>query len=1008
MRICDFFSGECVAELRGHAEAVTAVRWAPDGRSLITASGDGGIFIWKLPKVMSRTITERLAEIEAASQASPGAATKADAPVLPSPITKVAKSPRRARPTWGAPGAGSSAALMDAQRASLHSILDQSLNNQGNGSAADDDSTDSPFKFNTKDLPAWARAALDDTTTTAVGAADGSPTNAAGGAGVTGRWAERVDSEIYLFSEVDDGPAVVRLDDPDEMFRRYTIEASSSLWPPPASVLHSTPVGNRGSFGGAGGDDGTPVGLAMGSDENVAPTPDSFFASRKSFNLSRGLEDDDLVVTSLDFEEAAAKARAIQSAVEESPAPLRSAWAQQPADGDDGIGALAFGNLDDNDDSDGDDDDDDDDDDDAGGENDETGALAGSEEATMFVAPEEQDLTPRSEFLVTSSVVGPLPSGDETVPLDDPSGTGGTNVGNEAVTGGGAEAGVVIDSIGGNGGENGSDDDDDRFEAMFGAREVPDFLEANYENLNAKWATGSAAPSTSGDRDALRMSMSARFLRESHSNPIQGARQELRASITPLDISRATETHPAPSTAASPSLEGQSATYPRAHSARSVTERRPLLGSSVGANKTGRHGTDDGTRSAASLPSSPSAGGDGRSLRNSIVELESAKLKKHREEVQKEVEKMRARLAKLGMLVGGGKADGEEADQAAAAAASDETAKPTEVTLATSPTNRRPGSAASVPEIEGLSDFGSASPGASSGEASEVASDPGLEARAGNEEAGGDKDGGDDDGSEPVEISSELSSFSLSQSSASASEVEAESSPPVQAVVNMVLDPAVLGTTPAPAPTPLAAHASSPPGVRAGVGSNEHRIPRAVSPLPPSPVAPPNLDDDEDDAPGLRLPSQPQPAARSGQGDACRRSLARLEAAFADTVSLFGTLDASEANNNDGGPRASMLAAFGTMQATLAGLLVGEAEGDPEEGDATMVRASGETFSGATERSEGFIFAEGASGRASIDVAASTTSTVLSEAVLQSTLELYSDRLVDMVRARLERDAQFS
>ncbi|XP_076306142.1 mitogen-activated protein kinase-binding protein 1-like isoform X3 [Tachypleus tridentatus] len=47
--IYDYFSGECVASMFGHSELVTGLKFTNNGKHLISVSGDGCIFLWKLP-----------------------------------------------------------------------------------------------------------------------------------------------------------------------------------------------------------------------------------------------------------------------------------------------------------------------------------------------------------------------------------------------------------------------------------------------------------------------------------------------------------------------------------------------------------------------------------------------------------------------------------------------------------------------------------------------------------------------------------------------------------------------------------------------------------------------------------------------------------------------------------------------------------------------------------------------------------------------------------------------
>ncbi|KAI5731936.1 hypothetical protein M8J77_018670 [Diaphorina citri] len=60
--IYDYYSGECMATMTGHSELVTGLRFSSDCRHLISASGDGCIFVWKVPHDMVVTMHARLAQ----------------------------------------------------------------------------------------------------------------------------------------------------------------------------------------------------------------------------------------------------------------------------------------------------------------------------------------------------------------------------------------------------------------------------------------------------------------------------------------------------------------------------------------------------------------------------------------------------------------------------------------------------------------------------------------------------------------------------------------------------------------------------------------------------------------------------------------------------------------------------------------------------------------------------------------------------------------------------------
>ncbi|KAE9544023.1 hypothetical protein AGLY_001712 [Aphis glycines] len=50
--VYDFVAGECLATMYGHSELVTGLRFTNDSKHLISASGDGCIFVWRMPSDM--------------------------------------------------------------------------------------------------------------------------------------------------------------------------------------------------------------------------------------------------------------------------------------------------------------------------------------------------------------------------------------------------------------------------------------------------------------------------------------------------------------------------------------------------------------------------------------------------------------------------------------------------------------------------------------------------------------------------------------------------------------------------------------------------------------------------------------------------------------------------------------------------------------------------------------------------------------------------------------------
>ncbi|KAE8585529.1 hypothetical protein XENTR_v10021339 [Xenopus tropicalis] len=59
----DLLSGECIAEVYGHSDLVTDMKFTNDCKRLITVSGDSCVFIWKLDPAMTACMKQRLIEL---------------------------------------------------------------------------------------------------------------------------------------------------------------------------------------------------------------------------------------------------------------------------------------------------------------------------------------------------------------------------------------------------------------------------------------------------------------------------------------------------------------------------------------------------------------------------------------------------------------------------------------------------------------------------------------------------------------------------------------------------------------------------------------------------------------------------------------------------------------------------------------------------------------------------------------------------------------------------------
>ncbi|XP_055713007.1 uncharacterized protein LOC129807634 isoform X2 [Phlebotomus papatasi] len=62
LSVYDYYSNECMARMYGHSELVTGLKFTNDCRHLISASGDGCIFIWEVPHDMVLTMQARLSQ----------------------------------------------------------------------------------------------------------------------------------------------------------------------------------------------------------------------------------------------------------------------------------------------------------------------------------------------------------------------------------------------------------------------------------------------------------------------------------------------------------------------------------------------------------------------------------------------------------------------------------------------------------------------------------------------------------------------------------------------------------------------------------------------------------------------------------------------------------------------------------------------------------------------------------------------------------------------------------
>lgn len=97
IRIFDFFSGDLVAQVSGHSDMITGVRFSPDGKHLLSVGGDGCVFIWKLGSSLVSAMRDRLVELYSLAQKKNQKSTPAEVPVppIPPPSSLVPTKPPR-------------------------------------------------------------------------------------------------------------------------------------------------------------------------------------------------------------------------------------------------------------------------------------------------------------------------------------------------------------------------------------------------------------------------------------------------------------------------------------------------------------------------------------------------------------------------------------------------------------------------------------------------------------------------------------------------------------------------------------------------------------------------------------------------------------------------------------------------------------------------------------------------------------------------------------------------
>lgn len=154
--IFDYQSGECLATTSGHSEIVTGLKFSHDGRHLISISGDGCIFVWRLPVEMTNAI-----------------ASKLGLPLI-SDACHTTTIPNR------------------------NLTLPLQPDNLRNGSADAAQANINAYRFNTSTLPSWAKKQMFDDTVAGRDVKVANDENETYKTLPRGRWAQRVMEEPEL------------------------------------------------------------------------------------------------------------------------------------------------------------------------------------------------------------------------------------------------------------------------------------------------------------------------------------------------------------------------------------------------------------------------------------------------------------------------------------------------------------------------------------------------------------------------------------------------------------------------------------------------------------------------------------------------------------------------------------------------------------------------------------------------------------------------------------------
>jgi hypothetical protein len=90
--IFDFFSGDLVAQVHGHSELITNIKFSPDGRKLISVAGDGCVFVWSISLALVPALEYIIKELYTSAQRRQSKLNR-QLEVAPHPGTEVSLMP---------------------------------------------------------------------------------------------------------------------------------------------------------------------------------------------------------------------------------------------------------------------------------------------------------------------------------------------------------------------------------------------------------------------------------------------------------------------------------------------------------------------------------------------------------------------------------------------------------------------------------------------------------------------------------------------------------------------------------------------------------------------------------------------------------------------------------------------------------------------------------------------------------------------------------------------------